>query len=139
MKKAFMGMLLLAALLLGGCTHEDEEICREEQYSAKPVIYIYPEETSDAKPVIYLRPEAVMDVTVQLDYAGTLTCTYPAYDGGWHVSAAPDGTLTDASGQTYRYLYWEGRETRSMTFQAASACPETRPPRFWKRRWTHWG
>ena len=105
MKKAFMGMLLLAALLLGGCTHEDEEICREEQYSAKPVIYIYPEETSDAKPVIYLRPEAVMDVTVQLDYAGTLTCTYPAYDGGWQVSAAPDGTLTDASGQTYRYLY----------------------------------
>lgn len=110
MKKAFMGMLLLAALLLGGCTHEDEEICREEQYSAKPVIYIYPEETSDAKPVIYLRPEAAMDVTVQLDYAGTLTCTYPAYDGGWHVSAAPDGTLTDASGQTYRYLYWEGRD-----------------------------
>ena len=51
-----------------------------------------------------------MDVTVQLDYAGTLTCTYPAYDGGWHVSAAPDGTLTDASGQTYRYLYWEGRD-----------------------------
>lgn len=136
MKKAFMGMLLLAALLLGGCTHEDEEICREEQYSAKPVIYIYPEETSDAKPVIYLRPEAVMEVTVQLDYAGTLTCTYPTYDGGWHVSAAPDGTLTDASGQTYRYSTGRAGTTRSMTFQGASACPETRLPRFWRRRWT---
>ena len=123
MKKAFMGMLLLAALLLGGCTHEDEEICREEQYSAKPVIYIYPEETSDAKPVIYLRPEAVMDVTVQLDYAGTLTCTYPAYDGGWHVSAAPDGTLTDASGQTYRYLYWEGRDDTEYDLSSGFCVP----------------
>ena len=27
---------------------------------------------------------------------GDLTCTYPAYDGAWHVTAAPDGTLTGA-------------------------------------------
>ena len=26
----------------------------------------------------------------------------------WTVTAAPDGTLTDAQGQTYNYLYWEG-------------------------------
>ena len=62
----------------------------------------------DAKPVIYLYPETQTQVTVKMDYSGKLTCTYPAYKDGWQVTAAPDGTLTDASGQTYNYLYWEG-------------------------------
>ena len=61
-----------------------------------------------AKPVIYLYPEEETEVSVKLDYAGSLTCTYPAYQDGWQVTAAPDGTLTDAKGQTYNYLYWEG-------------------------------
>ena len=60
-----------------------------------------------AKPVIYLYPEEETQVTVKLDYAGELTCTYPAYDDGWTVTAQPDGTLTDAAGQTYSYLFWE--------------------------------
>ena len=62
----------------------------------------------DYKPVIYLYPEEETEVTVQLRLRGKLTCTYPAYGEGWKVTAAPDGTLTDAAGQTYRYLYWEG-------------------------------
>ena len=62
----------------------------------------------EAKPVIYLYPETETQVTVKMDYSGKLTCTYPAYNNGWQVTAAPDGTLTDASGQTYNYLYWEG-------------------------------
>jgi len=61
-----------------------------------------------AKPVIYLYPEKETDISVQLDYDGDLTCTYPAYEDGWRVTASPDGTLTDAGGQTYNYLYWEG-------------------------------
>ena len=61
---------------------------------AKPVIYLYPEK------------ETAVDVTLTLD--GELTCTYPAYNSGWHVTASPDGTLTDENGQTYNYLYWEG-------------------------------
>ena len=60
------------------------------------------------KPVVYLYPEKTTEVSVKLDLPGELTCTYPAYNGGWQVTAAPDGTLTDASGQTYNYLYWEG-------------------------------
>ncbi len=60
------------------------------------------------KPVIYLYPEETTEVTVELELPGKLTCTYPAYDGGWKVTAAPDGTLTDENGQTYNYLYWEG-------------------------------
>ena len=62
----------------------------------------------DAKPVIYLYPEQPTEVAVRLDYQGKLTCTYPAYNDGWQVTAHPDGTLTDQNGQTYNYLYWEG-------------------------------
>jgi hypothetical protein len=63
-----------------------------------------------AKPVIYLYPEEITDVTVELDYVGELTCTYPAYSGGWQVTAHPDGTLVDKNGLEYNYLYWEGSE-----------------------------
>lgn len=60
------------------------------------------------KPVIYLYPEEETDISVNLILDGRLTCTYPAYNDGWTVTASPDGTLTDAKGQTYNYLYWEG-------------------------------
>ncbi len=60
------------------------------------------------KPVIYLYPEATTEVSVKLTVNGKLTCTYPAYRDGWRVTASPDGTLTDADGMTYNYLYWEG-------------------------------
>ena len=69
-----------------------------------------------AKPVIYLYPAEETAVTVRLDYAGELTCTYPAYDDGWTVTAQPDGTLTDSAGQTYNYLYWEGLDHTEYDF-----------------------
>ena len=75
-------------------------------------------EECDAKPVIYLYPESKTDVTVKLDYAGELTCTYPEYQDGWKVKASPDGTLTDADGQTYNYLYWEGENSVSYDFSS---------------------
>jgi hypothetical protein len=105
MKKKLFALLALSALLcvpLSGC---------RSNYAAKPAIYLYPdEETCDAKPVDYLYPTTELEVTVTLDYDGDLTCVYPAFDRGttWTVAAQPDGTLTDASGQTYNYLYWEG-------------------------------
>ena len=67
-----------------------------------------PDPNAAYKPVIYLYPEKEMLVSVDLTLDGKLTCTYPAYNDGWTVTAAPDGTLTDANGQTYNYLYWEG-------------------------------
>lgn len=109
MKKLLALLLSLALLLtLAACTPD----FWRESASAKPVIYLYPEEkqdeTCDAKPVAYLYPQTEAEITVRLDYDGELTCTYPAYTDGWTVSARPDGTLTDEDGQTYRYLYWEG-------------------------------
>lgn len=60
------------------------------------------------KPVLYLYPEKSTDVTVRLLLDGKLTTTYPKYQDGWQVTAQPNGTLTDANGKTYNYLYWEG-------------------------------
>ena len=74
------------------------------------------EMVAEEKPVIYLYPETETRVTVKLDLSGELTCAYPAYDGGWTVTAAPDGTLTDEHGRTYNYLYWEGEVANEFDF-----------------------
>ena len=97
----FLALLTLPLTLLPGCGGGDE------------------------KPVIYLYPEAETEVTVSLDYGGELTCVYPAFDGGasWSVTAAPDGTLTDAAGQTYNYLYWEGVSDADYDFSEGFCVP----------------
>ncbi|MDI9488668.1 MAG: hypothetical protein QM222_04985, partial [Bacillota bacterium] len=51
------------------------------------------DEPTAAKPVIYLYPEETMEVTVKLDYNGSIICTYPTYYEGWTVTAHPDGML----------------------------------------------
>lgn len=80
-----------------------------------------PEPGMAYKPVIYLYPEKETAVTVKLDLSGKLTCTYPAYNNSWQVTAAPDGTLTDARGLAYNYLYWEG-ETNARWDMSRGFC-----------------
>jgi len=63
---------------------------------------------ADYKPVIYLYPTEKTEVSVKLEYNGTLTSTYPAYQNGWTVTAFPDGTLIDRNGREYYCLFWEG-------------------------------
>lgn len=75
------------------------------------------ETMADAKPVIYLYPEKETEVEVRLDYRGQLTVTYPEYRDGWHVTAKPDGTLTDADGNEYSYLFWEGVADTAYDFR----------------------
>ena len=70
----------------------------------------------DAKPVIYLYPEEVTDVSVSLDFSGTLTSTYPHYNNGWNVTAHPDGTITDENGREYYCLFWEGEQDVEYDF-----------------------
>lgn len=92
MKKKYGALILMLAVLLAaaGCRNREEEAV-----AAKPVIYLYPEKAEE--------------VSVWLDYDGELTCTYPAYEDGWHVIARPDGTLQNLrDGQEYSYLFWEG-------------------------------
>lgn len=94
---------------------------------------------SDAKPVDYLYPEAEMEVTVSLDYDGELTCVYPATENGaWSVTASPDGTLTDASGQTYNYLYWEGVSATAYDFSQGFCVPGGRHRRSWRTLCLSW-
>ncbi len=69
------------------------------------------------KPVIYLYPEETTDISVELEYDGELTVTYPSYNDGWKVTAQPDGTLTNhADGREYSYLFWEGEGYGEMDF-----------------------
>lgn len=68
------------------------------------------------KPVIYLYPERTTDITVQLDYKGNLSHSYPSYtSGGWQVTAKPDGTLFDTKGKEYYALFWEGVPEKNLT------------------------
>ena len=63
MKRVLFPLCLAALLLLSAC--------REA-------------EAGDAKPVIYLYPEDETEVTVRLDYDGTLTRGWPLWWGtGW--------------------------------------------------------
>ena len=83
-------------------TETDNRITYEKENIEKP-------NPETAKPVIYLSPEQETKVNVQLTFNGTLTSTYPTLPPeGWTVTAQPDGTLTDEEGRSYRYLFWEG-------------------------------
>ena len=99
MKKlcVLLAILLALSLTLPGCTPEDRN-----DLGAKPVIYLYPEEETL--------------VTVRPDSDFRLTTTYPAYEDGWTVTAAPDGTLTDESGRKYYCLFWEGLSSWDYDF-----------------------
>ena len=101
MKKGNRWAALLLALACAGSL----AACQEVQYSAKPVVYLYPEE------------ETQVSVTLELD--GTFTSTYPDYGEGWTVTAQPDGTLTDPeTGRTYYCLFWEGIIDRQFDLSA---------------------
>lgn len=107
MRRSSIALLCLTAslcMLLTGC--------REEKAALT------------AKPVIYLYPESETEVAVRLDLNGELTCAYPACgEEGWTVTARPDGTLTDADGQTYNYLYWEGLSSADYDFSQGFCVP----------------
>ena len=90
--KRFCVCLLVCCMALSLCACR--EAPREELVADKPVIYLYPE------------TETAVHVEVEPD--GVLGTTYPAYGSGWDITAAPDGSLTDAEGNRYPYLFWEG-------------------------------
>lgn len=108
------------------CTYENTWYDQENQRVEADMLSVEasdwePEPVVAYKPVIYLYPEKETEVAVELLLDGKLTCTYPSYNAGWKVTAAPDGTLTDANGQTYNYLYWEG-ETNARWDMSKGFC-----------------
>lgn len=60
------------------------------------------------KPNIYLYPESTTTVNVAIADPDQITVSIPEYPAdGWTVTADPDGTLTDADGTEYGYLFYE--------------------------------
>lgn len=93
------------------------------------VLEMYYEEPVE-KPVIYLYPEKETEVSVNLDFSGKLTATYPEYNGGWKVTAMPDGTLFDESGREYYCLYWEGVSDAEYDFEEGFCIPGDKTAEF---------
>lgn len=94
-------LLCCLAVLFSGCPGKETTTTSSE--TSETTL------TPTRKPAIYLYPTEKTDVSVALIYNGRLTCTYPAYDGLWQVTAYPDGRLINQKdGREYSYLYWEG-------------------------------
>lgn len=67
------------------------------------------------KPVIYLYPEEETAVSVELGKPDLLTVSYPLYEEGWNVTAAPNGDLLDTkTGRGLYALYYESQSAVSF-------------------------
>lgn len=94
-KKQFEKLILKLAILIGVSFFVSYIISALTTFTAKPIIYLYPETTEE--------------VSVYLGKPENLTCTYPKYDNGWNVLAEPNGNLIDLkNGRSLYGLYWEG-------------------------------
>jgi hypothetical protein len=64
------------------------------------------------EPVVYLYPKQTENISVKVDLKGTFLQTIPAYNGGWNVTAKPNGSLVNRTdGKQYPYLFWEGESS----------------------------
>ncbi len=94
------------------------------------------------KPVIYLYPEQETDIHVELELTGSeLYTTYPKYNGGWDVTAYPDGTLLNkADGTHHRYLFWDSVNCRTRFDYSKGFCvPGSDTEEFLKEKLTYMG
>ncbi|MEJ2664241.1 MAG: hypothetical protein P8107_09400 [Spirochaetia bacterium] len=77
-------------------------------------VYVHEVAAERAKPVIYLYPEKKTEVSVRVNPKRGISKSDPPYQGGWIVTASPDGTLVNkADGKSYPYLFWEAPEGES--------------------------
>ena len=94
-KLKFIHIIVVFLFVLGIFAAEYFYASAKAQVTAKPIIYLYPEEETN--------------VNVLLGNLDLLTCTYPSYDEnrGWNVVAKPNGDLKYEDRNLYA-LYWEG-------------------------------
>ena len=69
--------------------------------------YRLPDGTNVMKPNIYVYSQEKRDVSVVFGEPELLTVTIPEYGDGWQVTADAAGLLTDASGESYEFLFYE--------------------------------
>ncbi len=83
-----------------------------------------PAEVILAKPAIYLYPQEETEIFVNVELAqGRFTATEPRLGHGWRVTAQPDGTLTDQSGRSWPYLFWEADCPAQFDFSQGFVVP----------------
>lgn len=118
-----VAILIIAVLIftLTQCNQDDPA----NQLTAKPVIYLYPEETTK--------------VEVNLDVDGELLSTWPVYENGWTVTARPDGTLTDADGNEYSYLFWDAFSDTEWDFSTGFCVAGKDTGEFLRQTLSHMG
>jgi hypothetical protein len=75
-----------------------------------------PPQNVSYKPVIYLYSDLAIDVSLDLDYLGDLTFTYPVYNDGWNVKLNSKGISDPSTERAYPYLFWEG-EMEGLTYE----------------------
>jgi len=71
------------------------------------------------KPNIYIYSQETRNVEVTFGAPELLTTTIPEYGSGWSVTADENGRLTDETGQTWDYLFYESVTDPSL-FQTES-------------------
>ncbi len=79
--------------------------------TAEVTVSLHEYEGEEAKPVIYLYPQTTQSVSVKVEPPRGLTKSDPPYEGGWTVTAHPDGRLFTADGAQHPYLFWEAGVT----------------------------
>lgn len=129
MKKKLLSICIcmLSIFILAACANKQEAIKEKSNTTQETASTDEQQKDDDCKnqgsifnglykPVIYLYPKEETEVSVKLNYSGTLTSTYPKYTNGWTVTAKPDGTLYDKNGMQYNYLFWEGVDDTQFNF-----------------------
>lgn len=121
---AVVALMLITGISLTGCPSKDtSETTPATKSETTPTTTQTPPLETEAKPVIYLYPERETNVTINLDLDGFMTCSYPKYDEGWHVTAFPDGRIFDkGTNRFYDYLFWEGKRSFEDYAFTQAAC-----------------
>ena len=108
-KKSYYDKLNFYAQMVKEGREKEFEWLRDELLNMAPKAgsTVLPNHVTAKKPNIYLYPETKTDITVTFEKPGRLTASIPDYTGDWSITAAPDGTLTDADKNSYGYLFYE--------------------------------
>ncbi len=117
-KKSYYDKLNFYAQMVKEGREKEFEWLRDELLNMAPKAgsTVLPNHVTAKKPNIYLYPETKTDITVTFERPGCLTASIPDYTGDWSITAAPDGTLTDADKNSYEYLFYEAL-VKKNTFQ----------------------
>lgn len=81
-------------------------------------IFCYEVQDFSLKPVIYAYSEKEIEASIELNYAGNLTFTYPEInDNKWNFKTKKDGTISFENGKNYPYLFYEGLLSEKLHFK----------------------